>query len=262
MKLIVIAAIVAAPLVALAGPKDKELKAHMAKAAKAHKEGKYELALSELKAAYEIDPKPDLQYAIGQVYVKLGRCSEAREAYDKFVAVHQDANEAVQQALSACKDTTPAPTPEPAPAPAPTPEEKPAPAPAPAPAAEPPHHEDTPFTNAPRDAPTSRPWYTDKLGDALVASGVIVGVIGVVEYRSAVSSLDDAESAPSLARYKSLVDDAHTKRTYSVVLIGGGAALLGAGVLHYMFHERGTESRAVGVAPAHGGGVVTWGGQF
>jgi len=110
-----------------------------------------------------------------------------------------------------------------------------------------------------------RPWYKDKLGDALVLGGVLATVVGLVEYRSALSDLDTAENASStttLARYHELVDNARGKRATSIVFVGAGGALIVAGIVRYALRGDATEARTVGVAPAHGGGVVTYEGSF
>jgi tetratricopeptide (TPR) repeat protein len=84
--------------------KDKAA-AHMAKAAKAHKAGKFEVALTELQAAYAIQPQPKLLFAIGQVYAKLDDCEAAIEHYEKFEAATKDKSKqaVVKQAIDACK---------------------------------------------------------------------------------------------------------------------------------------------------------------
>ena len=118
---------------------------------------------------------------------------------------------------------------------------------------------------APVAPPQRSAWYKDKLGDGLVLGGVAAVVVGLVEYRSALSDLDAAENrthTTTLARYNQLVDRAHGKRTASIVLTGAGGALIAAGVARYILHDRSTEVRGVGVAPAHGGGVVTYLGRF
>jgi len=278
-----------APATALADKK-REAKAHVAKATKAHKNGHFEEARVELEAAYALDPKPDLLYAIGQVYAKLGECGEATTYFKRFVATQKDRQVAkvVDQAIAACK-----PTPEPAALPTPPPDSPPAtdqptpPADKPTPPADsptPPADKPMPATDAPAPAPPPAqpfaqtktapapmgagqrsPWYKDKLGDGLVLGGVVATVVGLVEYRGALSDLDTAEdkaSTTSLARYNELVDSAHTKRTASVVLVGAGGALITAGILHYVLHDRATEVRTVGIAPSHGGGLVTYEGSF
>jgi len=269
-----------APATALADKKE-DAKAHVAKATKAHKEGHFDVARVELEAAYALDPKPELLYGIGQVDAKLGKCGEATTYFKRFVATQKDPQVAkvVDQAIAACKPapeaaTNPPPPDNPPPpsdgsAPAsdkPEPADKPAPAPVtdkPAPVAPRPQ----PFagTKSASTGAQRSPWYKDKLGDGLVLGGIVATVIGVVEYRGALSDLDAAEDpvrTTSLADYNQLVDSAHGKRTASVVLIGAGGALITAGILHYVLHDRATETRTVGIAPAHGGGVVTYEGSF
>jgi hypothetical protein len=272
-----------APATALADKKE-EAKAHIAKATKAHKDGHFEAARVELEAAYALDPKPDLLYAIGQVDAKLGKCGEATTYFKRFVATQQDPQVAkvVDQAIAACKPAPEAATNPPPPSdnpppsdglpPAtdkPAPVDKPVPMPAtdkPAPVAPRPQpFAGTKATPASTGARQPSPWYKDKLGDGLVLGGIVATVIGVVEYRGALSDLDAAEDpirTTSLAHYNQLVDSAHGKRTTSVVLIGAGGALITAGILHYVLHDRATETRTVGIAPAHGGGVVTYEGSF
>lgn len=109
------------------------------------------------------------------------------------------------------------------------------------------------------------PWYKDKLGDGLVLGGVVAAAVGLVEYRSALADLDTAEDqtkTTTVARYHELIDSAHGKHTASIVLLGAGGALITGGILRYVLHDRSTEVSGVGVAPARGGGVVTYAGRF
>ncbi|MBA3458887.1 MAG: hypothetical protein H0T46_02930 [Deltaproteobacteria bacterium] len=234
-------ALACAPLTALAGTKAQ---AHIAKAMEAHKAGRFADALVELKAAYALEPNPDLLFAIGQVNVKLERCADAIEYYEKFLATKPGAQAQAdtQQAIDTCKAQIAAAQPPPPPTPAPG--------------------SDSPYL--PASGSTARaPWYKDKLGGALVLGGVAFSVVGLVLYTGARGDLDDAESAPNVTRYDELVDSAHSKRTWSVVMIGGGAVLIGAGVVRYMMRKGSSkETRGVGMVPAAGGGLVTWSGQF
>lgn len=229
--------IVLAPLSAVADPKE-EAQGHIAKAMEAHGKNDFATALVELQAAYALDPIPDLLYAIGQVHVKLDRCPEAVAYYEQYLATKPAAQATAdtKQAIETCNVTT---------APPPPPPEPPPPPPA---------------------VTTTEPaaWYKDKLGGALVLTGVVASAVGIVMYTGARSDLDDAESAMSLDSYNDLVDSAKSKRLSSVVLVGGGVALIGAGVIRY-YLLRGSsnqEARGVGVVPAQGGGLVTWTGQF
>src|SRR5262252_9003087 len=104
------------PFTAAAGPKEKkEAKERIARAAKAHQKGDFDQALVELQAAYRLDPQRDLLYAIGQIYLKLGKCKEADASYDKFLKGNKDkgAVAVVKQAKESCKEKAAEPPPPP-----------------------------------------------------------------------------------------------------------------------------------------------------
>lgn len=240
-----------APAIALAGDKE-DARAHVARATRAHREARYEEALVELETAYRLDPQPDMLYAIGQVDAKLGRCDEAIDHYLRFAATQSDPRVArvVEQAIAACAPDAP---------PARGARTEPAATAPPAPVPRAP--------GAPTAAIAAQPehWYRDKIGGALVAGGAVAAILALVEYRSAVSDLDaagDRAATTSLARYHELVDRADGKRTTSIVLAGAGAALISTGVVRYVLHSRTLETHDVAIAPARGGGVVTYGGRF
>ncbi|MEO7093367.1 MAG: hypothetical protein ABI175_08960 [Polyangiales bacterium] len=275
-KLALLALLILTPQLASAdkasAKKKKQSKAHVAKAMKAHGANNFSLALTELQTAYALDADPVLLYAIGQVYAKLDRCGDAIVTYQAFLGTKPSAQAAAdtQQAIASCKPTAAPPPPPPPPTPAvvePTPP-PPEPTPPPPPPAPPPPRAQRP---PPRDnplpvvvtPPARTPWYTDKIGDALVISGVAFAVVGVVLYAGASSDLDDAEATRDITRYRDLVDDASSKRTYSVVMFGGGAVLIGAGVARYMLRGPSTKREArVGMVPAQGGGLITYSGGF
>jgi tetratricopeptide (TPR) repeat protein len=271
-----ILALVAAPAAARADNAE-EARVHVARASRAHKEGRYDEARIELEAAYALAPRSDLLYAIGQVHAKLGRCRDAETYFRRYAATQHDPRVArvVDQAIAACQPATaPAPaidSPLPASAPPPAPPATDSPAPAsPAPIPSPTSRPASPFA-APRSAPAAvappppRRWYQDKLGDGLVLGGMVAGAVGLIEYRSARSDLDAAEDrtrTTTLARYHALVDGAHDRRTAAILLFGGSGALIASGVLRYALHADGAEVGGVSVAPLRGGGVITYAGSL
>jgi tetratricopeptide (TPR) repeat protein len=258
-----------------AGPKQKEAKKHIDKATKLHADGKYDEALVELQAAYKLDPKPDLLFAIGQVHAKLGQCNEATENFKKFAKAKKkkEIEAVVEEAIKECKPADAPPPPEPTPTPTPTPTPSvttsptPEPTPTPTPTPEPtPPPDLTPapapiVQQPPPPPPSAHHWYQDKVGDALVVGGAVGIIGGIVEYQAAKSDLDSAESATSLAGYRSQVDSAHSARTVSVVLGVGGLVLVGGGVIHYVISGR-AEPSGVAAAPTKGGAMITWSGGF
>jgi hypothetical protein len=265
MKSMPIIAIVLASATAQAKPFRETAKSHIDKATKAHKAGNFDVALTELQAAYEIEPQPKLVFAIAQVEAKLGNCDSAIEHYTQFLSSTKDkAKQAVvKQAIAACKpkleEPTPVveePPPPPAPEPAPAPVVEPTPPPPQAPA---------PIVVAPSPpmtVTTKRPFYHDVLGDVLVVGGVAAGVVSFIEYRGAVADLDAAESAPSLTEYNDLVGKAHDNRNLSLAIAAGSAVLLVAGVVRFAMHGGGETRTAVAVVPTRSGGLITWTGGF
>jgi tetratricopeptide (TPR) repeat protein len=241
MKHLLVFALTALPLVAFAGPKEKEeAQKHIAKATEAHQAGKFDVALTELQTAYTLDPQPDLLYAIGQVHVKLNKCDDAVASYEKFLASNPPAEPAAaaKEAIQTCKASAPttaaAPTSEPATEPAAAPADPP--------------------------KPEGKAFYTDTVGSVLVGTGTVSMIVGVVLYSTAVSKLDDAERAPTHEEHSNLVDEAKGRRNTALVFGVIGAAAAGIGVWHYTKFKR--EQQSVTVAPSTNGGMVTWQGRF
>ena len=108
--LLLIVAIAALPRPALADPK-LESKQHFEAATKAHKDGRFGDALTELMVAYALDPRPELIYAIAQIHVKLGQCPQAITFYERFLATNPKPEHAARahQAIEVCKTNPPPP---------------------------------------------------------------------------------------------------------------------------------------------------------
>jgi tetratricopeptide (TPR) repeat protein len=256
-----IALVVAAPR-AFADAK-QDAQAHVAKAAEYHQAGKYRDALGELTAAYALDPQPGLLYAIAQVHVKLDECAVAIDYYQQFLGTHPDAkpSAAAHEAIDACK-TIIAKQPKPV-------EQKPVEQkPVEQKPVEPTPVEQKPIEPVDRKplepvepVRTSGGWYTDPITDVALGLGVAGGVASVLLYRGATSDLDQAEQQTTYDAHQSLVDRAHTARTYAVVAGAAGAALVGVAVVRIVtHHDAGTHG--VAIAPATGGGLVTWAGRW
>lgn len=253
-----------------AGPK-QQAKAHVAAATRAHQQGNYDLALTELQAAYKLDPKPELLFAMGQVEAKLSRCQDAIDHYEKFTATVKDAatKAVVTQAIDACRAQLEAQKPpaEPVSEPPPPVAEPVAPAPPPAepirdapPLAPGRSVERVDRVEPPPRSPERSPWYKDPLGDTLVIGGMLAIAGSAVIYQGARGKLTDAETATSLDQYDKLLGDARSARTQSLILVGGGVALIGVGVVRYVM--RGSRADRVSVVPTPHGGLVTMQGRF
>jgi len=243
-SLLVLLALAAAPGVARADAK-VEAQTRFEHATELYREGKYAEALNELTIAYSLDPRPEMLYAIGQMHVQLGNCPQAILFYERFLSTKPDPvpAAAASEAIETCKnkaDSIPKADPQ-----QPPPPKDPPPPPPPPPQV---------------DQPPA--WYTDKLGAVLVGGGVLLGGLGVATYISAWLGIEDAENATDYESHADLVDSAHSKRLIAVVLGGVGVGLAGAGVARYVMVRRAGAHATVGVAPARGGGLLTWSGRF
>lgn len=245
--------VVASPTTALADPK-AEAKAHIENATAFHAEGKFKEALEQLTLAYALDPRPELLYAIGQVHVQLGNCTQAINFYERFLQTKPAAGPAAaaKEAIETCK-TAPPDTPEPEPEPQQQPDPEPPP----------PDPDPPPMTRVDKDEPAGgKPFYKDALGMGLVGGGIALGVASVIFYTQMNGALDDAEDAPTFAEHGDLRDEATSKRNLSVGLAIGSAALLGAGVVRFITRDTGERTNKVAVTPTGDGGLITWMGRF
>lgn len=245
-----------------------DVKAHMEAAAAAYKEGRFEDTLVELNKAYAIDPRPELHYSIGQVYVKLDRCNDAILAYESFLATKpsRDRADLANQAIATCKAQL-AQKPQPAPPPqqpqvkdggtAVDTEAPPGVEPAPPPAG-------GGGAPAPIEPVTDvRPaWYKDKLGLGLAGGGAVLTVVGLVLYSSARGKVADAANAGDYGESQSLYDDAKSQRTTAAIVTVVGLAATGVGVWR-LWKKRGEEQqRGVAFVPTTSGGLITYSGGF
>ena len=240
MRALAIIALLATPA---AADSKTEAQKHITRAGEAHAKGNYAEALQELTFAYALDPEPELLYAIGQVQMKLGHCSEAITFYKRFLATNPGSEDAgvAKKAIEACKVDKPAEPPPPVEPPPPIEPPKPPPVEPPKPAPPP-----KPVVVTPVVEP--RAWYRDYLGDALVASGLVAGVAGIVVYRSAVADRDAADTTRNYTQYNDLLDSANSKRNIALGLGAAGIVLAGIGIEHWTFAGHGEVAAAPGGA--------------
>ena len=268
--IIVLAIAVGSP--ALADSKD-DAKAHMAAAATAYKEGRFDDTLVELNKAYALDPRPELHYSIGQVYVKLGRCDDAIVSYESFLASKpsRDRADLANQAIATCKaqkaqqattqqtttTTTTTTQPEVKDGGAVVDNEAP-PGVEPAPPATDPQ----PATQTPATTDAPPVWYKDPLGLGLTGGGAVLTIVGLVMYSSARGKIADAEGADTYEESQSLYDDAKSQRTTGVVITVIGLAATGVGVWRLMKKRSEQNQSGVAFVPTTTGGLVTYSGGF
>jgi tetratricopeptide (TPR) repeat protein len=266
---------VAAPLETRADAKPdatSAAKAHIDKAALAHKEGRFADARNALTAAYALDPQPQLLYALGQVSVKLGKCTEAIDFYEQFLATRpaRVAADSAIQAINACKVATAQQAAQQAAAAAQAEASETADT-----AQVPPEPalEDLDRDEAPPDLATDagaapvqpagrRSLFDDPIPLVMVGGGAASLVAGGLLFMSARGTIDNAAAAQSYEEAAQLDEDARGQRLLSVAFTVAGAGLLGGGIYYYLRTQRAPERRSVTIIPTSAGGVVSWSGRF
>jgi hypothetical protein len=210
---------------------------------------KYGEAGDEFAAAYAIDP--DSKFLLFNVALSRrmqGECREALTAYRTFLAANPptayvtNAQTGIDRCEATLQQADEGKTK------ADKPDDKP-----PQQAVEHP-----PVAPArPVEAPRHAPWYSDGIGDVMVATGSAAIVASVLLQVSARSAARTTFHPVSLADYESNRDSATTGETISWIVGGAGLVLITAGVLHIRKHQR-----AFAFTPSSKGVAITFGGAF
>jgi hypothetical protein len=113
-----------------------------------------------------------------------------------------------------------------------------------------------------RDVPPLEPWYKNKLGGALTATGVVGVTVGVTFLALASSSHSAANQILAdkgyLDDYEAKLDEVTLRRRIGGISLGVGIAALGAGATIYFLHDRNQRSLTAGTD----GRVVFVGARF
>ena len=248
--------LIVACLVGLAAADPFEPPSHVAAAQEHYREGKrlfaakqYAEAATEFARAVDLDVDAKfLLFDLGLAHRMAGSCEQALAAYRAFLAaqpperyagIAQVGIDKCEQVLAAAR----AATPEHEPPPAKPPENDLVPQPPPPP--------------PPRPPPVREPWYRDRPGDVLVASGLGCGIAAGVLYLVARGAASDTFDAPTLPEFHARADAASRYQTASLVIGGVGAALVTAGAIRYA-----TRPTTIAVTPTRGGAAFAFAVRF
>ncbi len=123
MKRVVVCLVVLA-LAALADADELTADMHLARARDAHVRGDFTTARAELLAAYTLEARPELLFALGQAELNLGNYDAAIDYYEQFIATNpgDDQVALAQQAIGAGRMRRAQPLPPPLVSTAPVPE--------------------------------------------------------------------------------------------------------------------------------------------
>jgi len=203
-----------------------------------YKAQKYEAAAATLKQAYELDPKPDVLFALAQAERLGGHCPEAVAHYKKLLETIGDLPTAklVQNSLALC------PQPE---------AEKPRPI-------EPASRPETPPPPPPRPITKTivrEVRHTDILATTLAAGGMLGLGAGGGLFLASRNSQDAADHARTLDDHERFTRHMMTERMAAFVAGGTGALMLGVAVVRW---ARGGEAKSteVTVAPTANGTMM------
>ena len=218
-----------------------EAKRHLDAGLRAFAVQDYAHAISEFQTGFEIDPRREFLYALGQAERMSGDCEKAIRSYDAFLQTNPPDRQAepARQNIKRCHDELAAKTPPPPPKPDPPPEPMPQPIIAPV-APVPPR-------------PVDKPWYTDTWGDVLVGSGVAALVVGGLVWSGAQDDIAAAHGSMGYTDFAAHADGAETRQTIGVVTMIAGGALIAGGVVRYWLRPH------VSVAPMAGAGLMVVG---
>jgi len=180
--------------------------------------GKYDDAIREFRAAYEIDPDPVLFYSLAVAERLAGRCPAAIDYYRQFLRSKPNAQrtEAARSGIALCEAQR---------------------AGAPCPGAVP--HE------------SARPWYKTPLAGA-IAAGVVGAGLGTGYLIAASSTRDRAATAAFSDDFEAELDRATGQRRIGATFLVLGAALAGGGVAYHYAVQRkrrpGAGAIGIGIA--------------
>ena len=226
-----------------------EAKQHLDAGLRAFAVQDYAHAIAEFQAGFEIDPRREFLYALGQAERMSGDCEKAIRSYDAFLQTNPPDRQAepARQNLKRCREELAAKTPA-----AKTPAAKPEPAPTPPPEP-PPEAIVTPVAPAAPPAQNDRPWYADGWGDVLVGAGVAAIVVGGLVWSGAQDDIAAAHATTSYPDFAAHADGAETRQTIGIVTMAAGGALIAGGVVRYWLRPR------VAVTPMAGAGLMVVG---
>lgn len=209
------------------------------KAIDAYKAGKYDEAATLLEAAYKVEPKPEILFALAQAERLGGHCDKAIVHYKQLLTQTTElaTAKAVQNNLALCPGGEPPKT---------------------EPKIEP--KSDDKSTPEPRIDVVQKTVYvrkSDPLAVGLLAGGALSGGFAVGMLLRSSSTRDDANSARTLDDANELHDRADRDRLIAIVAGGAGAVAIGFAVFRLATGGKQTSSE-VAVTPTSGGGSLVF----
>jgi tetratricopeptide (TPR) repeat protein len=197
---------------------------HLAKVRELYDKGDFGKARDELLAAYQLDARPELLFALGQVELNLGHFDQAIEYYERFIATGPGAEQAAlaEQAIGAARDRL---------------AEKPA--------------VGSPPRPPPPRPPPHRVWDFADSGLAAVGGATLLTGAGLLIY-----GLQSAgDHSGTLSAYDHRISRSETTQWIGAGCLAAGAIAIGSAVLRWRSHLVEAELQPI-AAPGTAG--VSW----
>jgi tetratricopeptide (TPR) repeat protein len=194
---------------------------------------RYEEARESFRQGYELDPKPEFLFAMGQTERLSGDCSSALVFYGRFLD-SKPANlhvELVNQMMEKCVialGSSPIAK-----------EESKEPVAAPVVSVKPIHTS---------PAIDYRPWHREPIGLTLLSTGVVSVIAGGTFMAMAKST--STASAQTYQKHEVALEKAKRQQVIGVVGVAAGSALLTSAALYYLFRDKPSHVKAVSISAA------------
>ena len=217
-------------------------RAHLERGLSAYADHKWNQAIEELRAGYQIDPHPDFLFPWAQATRLSGDCAGALPLYRRALAEAASAEDRadIERLIAGCEakvEREPPPAPEPRPAPRSSRVEV--------------------HAHASAEPGSPPPWYTDGLGGGLAIGGAVGLAAGTAFLVAADRAEANADSAATLDDFVAATDQADQRRLIGAVALGAGAGLAALAVFRYAWVDRRSEREpTLVVAPTSGGAAI------
>lgn len=220
---------------------DAQVDAHMQRGMERYGEREYEAAIAAFTAAYALEPRPEILFALGQAERLSGDCGSALIYYVRFLETDPEPRqrEAAAEQRARCEDaliSRPQGVDQVAAAPPPATSSEPA--------AEPPRPPPTPDV----------PWHRNSAGVAFASGSAAAGLLGLWAWRTATGAEAQARSADDYRDYDRHIDRARHRSTLAWAAGGVSIGCALAAAWHFR-HRAAPRTEASLVAGAGGGGA-------
>jgi tetratricopeptide (TPR) repeat protein len=170
---------------------------HLAKVRQFYDKGDFARARDELLAAYQLEPRPDLLFALGQVELNIGHYEKAIDYYERFIATDPSSDQVAlaQQAIGAARAR---------------------------------RAEKAPIVPPPRPPP-HREWDTENTGIAALGGTTLLVGVGLFAYGHRLAG----DRSGTLSEYNDRLSQAELTQWIGVGCAAAGALAVGAALLRW-----------------------------